>query len=78
MEFLALLIGGSLTLFIQVLKSFGIWVKPKTVVVFLAVIGGIISVFLTPEESTKILAVFTTGIASASGIYEYLKPYLKN
>jgi hypothetical protein len=76
MEFLSLLIGITLTAMVQGLKHLG-WqeVKPKTIIVIVSAIVGGIAIFLTPEQTAKIVAYATTGIASASGLYEYLKPF---
>jgi hypothetical protein len=75
MEFLSLLIGITLTAMVQGLKSLGWQVKPKTIIVIVSAIVGGIAIFLTPEQTAKIVAYATTGIASASGLYEYLKPF---
>lgn len=75
--FLALLVGGALSLLTQIAKWAGLKIEPKVIVVVIALAGGLASLFISPEQAVKIAGLFATGIASASGIYEYLRPFLK-
>lgn len=76
MEFISLFIGITLTAMVQVLKSLGWNVQPKTIIVIVSAIVGIIAIFLSPEQTKAIVGYGMTGIATASGLYEYLKPFL--
>ena len=78
MEFLSLLIGITLTAMVQTLKSFGWNVPPKTIIVIVSAIVGGIFVFISPEKADEILGYGATGIAVASGLYEYLKPFISS
>lgn len=76
MEFLSLIIGITLASLVQALKALGWNVQPKTLIAIISAVVGLIAIFLSPEQTEKIIGYGATGVATASGLYEYFKVFI--